>query len=812
MTAGARWTVLLATFLSLGAAPQTHQNRWPEFRGPSADGHAGQCGLPVEWSEGKNVKWRAEIPGRGWSSPVVWDHQVWVTTATLDGKSLTAYCFDRETGKVIFERPLFSVENPSEIEKFNTYASPTPAIEEGRVYLSWGMYGLVCLDTKTGDTLWQRRDLQCEHYRGAGSSPVIVDDMLIEHYDGIDRQFVVALNKHTGETLWLTHRPRNFGTDNYDQKKAYATPIVITVNGRRQLISPTSKGLFAYDPETGAEIWRARYDQFSTPNRPLYEDGLLFIGTGFGKGVFIAMKPGESGDITESNIVWKQARQMPSKPQAIYHDGLVYVVDDSGIVTCMQAADGETVWQKRIGGNFSASPILADDRIYLFDDGGKGTVIATGREYRELAKNELSDGALASPAVAGRSLLVRTRTHLYCLEDQAKVTVTAKKQVADSPAASSTADAVEPPRIEAIDKALKPFVDSKQLSGIVTLVAHRGKIVHLSTIGESNLANHEPMRPDSMFFIASMTKPQAAAALMILEQEGKLSIDDPVSKYIPAFANLKHKDGSAVKETLTIKHLLTHTSGLQGYGPPKVHPEKRTLTEQAELMAKAPVAFEPGSKWAYGWSLQVAGRIVEVVSGQPFDTFIAERIFTPLGMKNATFNMNTEQAARLAVLYKLNDKKDALIPGVNAIATSDVGATQTPMPSGGLFATVDDVRRFYQMLLNGGELEGTRILKPETVKKMTSIQSGDLKTGFTDGNAWGLGMCLIREPQNVTAALSPGSFGHGGAYGTQVWCDPVKGTLYILMIQRQDIGNSDGSELRKVFQDTAAKAIEDGAK
>jgi CubicO group peptidase (beta-lactamase class C family) len=315
------------------------------------------------------------------------------------------------------------------------------------------------------------------------------------------------------------------------------------------------------------------------------------------------------------------------------------------------------------------------------------------------------------------------------------------------------------------------------------------------------------MRPDNLFFIASMTKPQAAAALMILEQEGKVSIDDPVSKYIPSFAKLKHKDGSPVKETLRIRHVLTHTNGLTGYGPPKVHPEKRTLAEQAELMAKSPVAFEPGSKWQYGWGLQVVGRIVEIVSGKPFDTFMAERIFTPLGMKDATFNLNAEQAGRLAVLYKLNDKKDGLVPGTNTIASDKAGAGQVPMPSGGLFATVDDVRRFYQMLLNGGELDGVRILKPETVKKMTSVQTGDLKTGFTEGNAWGLGMCLVREPQGVTADLSPGSFGHGGAYGTQVWCDPVQGTLYVLMIQRQDLGNSDASELRKRLQETAARAL-----
>ncbi len=669
--------ILILCALLAGAAPQQNPLRWPEFRGPSADGQAGQRGLPLEWSEQKNVQWKVEIPGRGWSSPVVWDNQIWVTTATLDGRTMTALCLDRETGKVLFQKDLFQVERPSEIEKFNTYASPTPAIEEGRVYLSWGMYGLACLDTKSFETLWQRRDLQCEHYRGAGSSPVIVDDMLIEHYDGIDRQFVVALNKHTGETIWLTHRPFNFGTDNYDQKKAYATPIVITVNGQRQLISPTSKGVFAYDPETGAELWRTRYDQFSTPSRPLYEEGLLFFGSGFGKAVFFAMKPGGAGDITDSHLVWKQARQMPSKPQPLYHEGLIYVVDDAGIVSCMQAKDGETVWQKRVGGNFSASPLLADGRIYLFDDAGKGTVLATGREYRELAKNELEDGCLASPAVAGKALLVRTRTHLYALADGAASPAGQARDVATAPA---TATSEERPRIPELDAALQPFIDSRQVSGIVSLVTHQGKVVHFSTQGASNLEAHQPMRPDTMFWIASMTKPQAAAALMILEQEGKLSIDDPVAKYIPAFAALKHKDGSPVKETLRIRHLLTHTSGLAGFSLPRGEPEKRSLAEQADLMAKAPVAFEPGSKWAYGWSLQVAGRIIEIVSGQPFDVFMSERIFQPLGMRNTTFVLNDDQLSRLAVTYRLNEKKDGLVPGVNTFVSSEAGVKQTPCP------------------------------------------------------------------------------------------------------------------------------------
>jgi CubicO group peptidase (beta-lactamase class C family) len=341
----------------------------------------------------------------------------------------------------------------------------------------------------------------------------------------------------------------------------------------------------------------------------------------------------------------------------------------------------------------------------------------------------------------------------------------------------------------------------------VTLVAHGGEVIHLSALGQADLEQGTPMAADSVFWVASMTKPMTAAALMILVDEGKLSIDDPVSNYLPAFEHLKLSDGSPAREKLLIRHLLTHSSGLKGLDRGN-GPETRTLEEQSEQMAALPLDFEPGSKWQYGWSLQVAGRIVEVVSGRPFDEFLKERIFEPLAMKDATFVLNEEQAKRLATTYKRKKDADGLEPHVNTYVSAEPGVKQTPMPSGGLFATARDVHRFYQMLLDGGELEGVRILKPETVRQMTTCQSGDLKTGFTPGNCWGLGTCVVVDPQGVTEALSPGSFGHGGAYGTQVWCDPDLKAIYLLLVQRSDLPNSDASDFRKTLQAEGRKAIE----
>lgn len=788
----------------IGEAPPAN---WPEFRGPTADGHAGKAGLPVVWSETQNVRWKAALPGRAWSSPVVWGRQIWLTTAAEDGLQMSALCLDRDTGKLLFEKKLFDVHKTGESHKFNSFSSPTPAIEDGRVYLSWGSYGLACLDTSTFEVQWVRRDLRCEHYRGPGSSPVIVDDMLIQNYDGFDYQYVIALDKRTGDTLWLTRRPHNFETDNGDIKKSFATPIVIEVDGRRELISPASKGVFAYDPETGRELWRARYEQFSNASRPLFANGVLYLTAGFSKGALLAVRPGGSGDVTDSNILWVQERAMPNKPSPLMVNGLLFSVSDTGIVSCIDPVSGKFIWQERIGGNFSGSPITADGRIFLFDEEGTGTVIAADREFRRLGQNTLSDGCLASAAVVGRSLFVRTRTHLYCLEDEATSAVATPREVAAAINLAPGEESATPPSVPAIDAGMQKYIDAHQAAGIVTLVSRDGAIVHQSALGTANLDEKRPMTPDTMFWIASMTKPMTAAAILILQDEGRLSVDDPVSKYIPEFEHLKNADGSPAKETLRIRHLLTHTTGLGGFDLPQ-GPEKRTLEEQCRMMAAAPLAFEPGSKWAYGWSLQVAGRIVEIVSGKSFDSFLEERIFKPLQMNEATFNLDRIQAGRLAASYKLNDARKGLEQVENRFVSDDPGLVQVPMPSGGLFAPVGDVFRFYQMLLNGGELDGQRILKADTVKKMTSCQTGDLKTGFTEGNCWGFGVCVVREPQGVSGALSPGSFGHGGAYGTQVWCDPVRKTIYLLLLQRSDLPNSDASEFRQTLQDLGRKATD----
>ncbi len=374
--------------------------------------------------------------------------------------------------------------------------------------------------------------------------------------------------------------------------------------------------------------------------------------------------------------------------------------------------------------------------------------------------------------------------------------------VAASTAVGQTATESAPDTLAAIPAAMQKFVTAGDISGAVTLVGRAGRIVHLEAVGEADLASGRPMKKGTLFSIASMTKPVVATAVMILQDEGKLSVEDKVSKYIPEFASVKLASGDPADREITIRDLLTHTSGLAGNQVFDV-----SLAEIAKELAKRPLAFQPGTKWQYSPGLNVAGRIIEVVSEQTLPDFLAERIFVPLGMKNTTFFPTQKQVRRMATLYEPSEDKETLVPARNFIA--DFNDVKAPNPSGGLLSNARDMFRFYQMVLNQGMWRGKRIVSAEAVREMTSCQTGDLKTGFTPGNCWGLGWCIVHEPQGVTAMLSPGTFGHGGAFGTQGWVDPQTDSVYVLMIQRTKLPNSDASDMREEFQTLAAAKLVD---
>lgn len=358
------------------------------------------------------------------------------------------------------------------------------------------------------------------------------------------------------------------------------------------------------------------------------------------------------------------------------------------------------------------------------------------------------------------------------------------------------------PNLQPVSQAVQKYVDQNQVAGVVTVVVKPDRIAHCSAVGYSDLAAKAPMRSDNIFWIASMTKPITATAVMILVEQKLLSIDDPVDQYIPEFANLKNPDGSPAK--ITVRHLLTHTSGLTDNTPEETKAAK-TLSDLVPGFTSRPLRFVPGAKWEYNQAgINSLGRIVEVIAGQPFETFLDNRLFRPLGMTDTTFYLSPAQKTRLAKSYKLENGALAEAK-VFILDEHDVTyRTRYPAANGGLFSTAADYARFAQMILNEGTFDGKRFLKPESVKLMTTVATGDLKTGFTDGCAWALGWCVARQPQGPSAALSPGSFGHGGAYGTQAWIDPLRKTAYILMVQRANFPNADASNLRRDFQNAAA--------
>lgn len=391
---------------------------WPQFRGPTGDGLSDAVGLPVTWSETENVAWKTAIHGRAWSSPVVFGNQIWMTTAPADGHEMSVVCVALDSGRIVHDIRLFSdIVVVQEMIALNSFASPTPVVEEGRVWVHFGVYGTACLDTSTGKVLWTRRDITCDHYRGPGSSPIVYRDLLIFHMDGIDVQYVIALDKTTGATRWKTDRSIDLEAYVPDLRKAYSTPLLVEVDGRAQLLSTGSQGSYAYDPATGKELWRVRHNGYSNVSRPLFDGGIAYLNTGFGKAHLWAVRCNGQGDVTDTHVEWTLTKAVPTKPTPVLVDDLIFMADDNGVATCVDAATGEVVWQERIGGKHSASPIHAEGRVYFFSHEGETTVIEAGREFKELAKNELEEGFMASAAVVGKAMILRTKTHLYRIEE-----------------------------------------------------------------------------------------------------------------------------------------------------------------------------------------------------------------------------------------------------------------------------------------------------------------------------------------------------------------------------------------------------------
>jgi outer membrane protein assembly factor BamB len=354
---------------------------------------------------------------------VVVGGQVWLTTATLDGHDFFVLCVDANTGKVLLDRKLFHCDKPESLgNNVNTYATPSPAIESGRVYVHFGSYGTACIDTASLKEIWRREDLPCRHYRGPASSPVLFENLVVLTMDGVDLQYLVALDKATGKTVWKTNRSVAWNDENVpgqmardgDLRKAHSTPLIVKIGAGHQLISVGAKAAYGYDPQTGEELWRVRFDAWSAACVPVYQDGLAFIVTGFGgKTELLAVRVDGRGDVTDTHVAWRYDTQVAKEPSPILENGLLYMISDDGNATCLEPATGKPVWRGRIGGNYSASPVAVDGRIYLSSQQGRTTVLKAGRELEGIATNVLENGFMASPAIDSGALFLRTKTHLY---------------------------------------------------------------------------------------------------------------------------------------------------------------------------------------------------------------------------------------------------------------------------------------------------------------------------------------------------------------------------------------------------------------
>jgi len=388
---------------------------WPEFRGPTRDGISTHINLPTEWSDTENIAWKQKIPGHGWSSPVLVDGRIYLTTATgnieTDDLSLRALCIDATEGHTLWDVEIVRPDAESAGLKHgkNGLSSPTPIVDGGRVYVHFGHLGTAALDLD-GNILWRQTDVNYDPRHGNGGSPALVEGTLVFSCDGLDTQHVVGLDCETGKILWKT--PRN--TTAF-KTFSFSTPQVIEIEGQPQVISPGSGLVAAFNPTDGKEIWRVTYDEgFSVVPRPVYAHGRLYLATGFARPSLLAINPQDArGDATESNIVWQHDRGVPNTPSMLVVGDEIYFVSDNGVASCLDAHTGEVHWSERLGGNFSASPIAAEGRIYFTNEDGKTYVINQGVEYQLLITNDLAERVFASPATTDGAIFIRSESHLW---------------------------------------------------------------------------------------------------------------------------------------------------------------------------------------------------------------------------------------------------------------------------------------------------------------------------------------------------------------------------------------------------------------
>ncbi|HEY1066127.1 MAG TPA: PQQ-binding-like beta-propeller repeat protein [Pirellulales bacterium] len=410
------WIAAASFVASLGVA---HAEDWPEFRGPTAQGVSSETGLPVEWGPDKNIRWKVQVPGLGWSSPVIVDGKVYLTSAdpTPGGAEgdldLIALCFDAATGKQLWRTNVFKEEAATapKIHGKNSHASPTPLVRDGKLYVHFGHMGTACLDLE-GKVIW-KKVVSYQPVHGNGGSPLLIDGKLIFAVDGAVDRCVIALDAASGEQVW------RFDRQGDPQKHfAFCTPLAIDVKGKTQIVSPGADYCSGLDPATGQEIWYVKYKGYSIVPRPVFAHGLLFFSTSYDSAKVICVKPDQEGDLTDTNIAWTMTRGAPYNPSMVVVGDELYMVSDGGIASCVDARTGDVHWQERLGNNYSSSLLAAEGRIYFQSEQGPAVVVAASKEFQKLAENDLGERCLSSYGAADKSLFIRTERHLYRVQNR----------------------------------------------------------------------------------------------------------------------------------------------------------------------------------------------------------------------------------------------------------------------------------------------------------------------------------------------------------------------------------------------------------
>jgi outer membrane protein assembly factor BamB len=409
-----KYIAVLCLIIALPPSLSIAADSWPQFRGPTGQGISDATGVPTVWNTSKNIAWKTEIPGRGWSSPTLWAGKIYLTTSTASARgviALHALCLDAADGKILWDTEVFQPDEASArlMHQKNSLASPTPIVTADRVYVHFGHLGTAALDL-SGKIIWQQTGIKYRPVHGNGGSPILIDDTFIFTCDGQTAPFVAALDAKTGNIKW-----KSFRNNVVKKHFSFCTPLSIEADGMAQVITPGSGFVAAYDPTNGREIWRVRYGEgYSVVPRPVYSQGLLFISSGFDSPVVYAINPGgANGDVTDTHVVWTRRKGGPNTPSMLATGDELYFVSDMGIATCVDAKTGTVHWTHRLEGTFSASPVFAEGKIYLQSEAGVGIVIKADKVFEQLAENDLGERSLASYAVADNTLFIRTEHHLW---------------------------------------------------------------------------------------------------------------------------------------------------------------------------------------------------------------------------------------------------------------------------------------------------------------------------------------------------------------------------------------------------------------